>query len=169
MKNNKLTGLINTAFQVRSNLIKKLDAEETDTWRIFHGVNEGRPGLTIDKYGPQVLIRTFRQPLSQPEIAEIKTVVSSHLGFSPYFVYNHRSGKKVRNIPLAGEQDAQTPLICKEMGVKYRIIGFHRGLDPLLFIDLRAGRRFVMQHSKGKSLLKFFAYTTSEEHTSEIQ
>ena len=159
MKNNKLTGLINTAFQVRSNLIKKLDAEETDTWRIFHGVNEGRPGLTIDKYGPQVLIRTFRQPLSQPEIAEIKTVVSSHLGFSPYFVYNHRSGKKVRNIPLAGEQDAQTPLICKEMGVKYRIIGFHRGLDPLLFIDLRAGRRFVMQHSKGKSLLNLFAYT----------
>jgi 23S rRNA (cytosine1962-C5)-methyltransferase len=159
MKNNNLTGLINTAFQVRSNLIKKLEAEETDTWRIFHGVNEGWPGLTIDKYGPQVLVQSFRQPLSQPEITEIKTVVSSHLGFSPYFVYNLRSGKKVKNIPLPGEPDAQTPLICKEMGVKYRIIGVHQGLDPLLFIDLRAGRRFLVQHCKGKSLLNLFAYT----------
>ncbi len=159
MKNNRLTGLINTAFQVRSDLVKKLVSEATDTWRIFHGVNEGRPGLTIDKYGPQVLVQSFGQPLSEQEIEEIKSVVSSHLGFSLYFVYNHRSGKKIRNIPLAGEPDGQTPSICTELGVKYRIIGVHQGLDPLLFIDLRAGRRFLVQHCKGKSLLNLFAYT----------
>jgi 23S rRNA (cytosine1962-C5)-methyltransferase len=45
------------------------------------------------------------------------------------------------------------------MGVKYRVVGCHRGLDPLLFIDLRAVRRFVMTHCKNKSLLNLFAYT----------
>ncbi|MCP5051689.1 MAG: hypothetical protein GY940_31270, partial [bacterium] len=47
-KNKSLTQLIKAAFQARSDLIKILESEGTDTWRIFHGVNEGRPGLTID-------------------------------------------------------------------------------------------------------------------------
>ncbi|MCP5053641.1 MAG: hypothetical protein GY940_41120 [bacterium] len=50
-------------------------------------------------------------------------------------------------------------MICREMGINYRVIGVHGGQDPLLFIDLRAARRFVMRHCKGKDILNLFAYT----------
>ncbi len=152
--------LIKTAIKARVELIEELEAEGTDTWRIFHGVKEGRPGLTIDKYGPQVLIQGFRAPqLTAREISEIKTTLSEHLGFTPHFVYNDRSGKKIINIPLENETDAGASLMCSEMGVRYRVIGAHRGLDPLLFIDLRSARRFLRKHCSGKSLLNLFAYT----------
>jgi 23S rRNA (cytosine1962-C5)-methyltransferase len=168
MGNDCLTNLINAAFDARAELVKMLESDGTDTWRLFHGVNEGRPGLTIDRYGPQVLIQDFRQPLSPPEIKEIKTVVSFRLGFSPYFVYKNRGEKKLENIPVADDVEAEnsanaakesTPMVCREMGVNYRVIGAHRGLDPLLFIDLRAARRFVKENCKGKSVLNLFAYT----------
>jgi 23S rRNA (cytosine1962-C5)-methyltransferase len=154
-----LSKLLHNAFQARAGLVKKLEREDTDTWRMFHGVNEGRPGLTIDRYGSQVLIQAFQHPLLPGEIQEIKSAVSEYLGFSPAFVYNDRSGKKVNNVPIDGEADPGTPFICKEFGIKYRVIGVHRGQDPLLFIDLRAGRRFVRQNCKAASVLNLFAYT----------
>jgi 23S rRNA (cytosine1962-C5)-methyltransferase len=145
--------LIGHAFQARAELIKKLAAEDTDTFRIFHGINEGRPGLTIDRYGPQVLIQSFREPLTGPEIDEIKAAVIDGLEVTPSFVYKNRSGKK------KGESDARAPLVCKELGVNYLVTGAHQGQDPLLFLDLRAARRFVMQHCRGKTMLNLFAYT----------
>lgn len=154
--------LIETAWRARTGLVETLTAEDTNTWRLFHGVNEGRPGVTIDKYGSQVLIQTFRGALERTELQAIKAAVTAHLGSCPLFVYNDRSGKAVKNIPMENETDdgnARGPLVCREMGVNYRIIGVHRGLDPLLFIDLRAARRFVMKFCKGKSLLNLFAYT----------
>jgi len=45
------------------------------------------------------------------------------------------------------------------MGVNYRFQARHAGQDPWLFLDLRAGRRRVMQEVAGKSLLNLFAYT----------
>lgn len=157
-----LTRCIEAAFTARSDLVKTLEAEGTNTWRIFHGVNEGAPGITVDKYGNQVLIQGFRRSLSPQELAEIKSVVSDRLGSPLFFVYNDRSGEKIKNIPLEDETEngkTRTPSICREMGVRYRVIGVHRGQDPLLFIDLRAARRFSMRHCKGKSMLNLFAYT----------
>lgn len=158
----RLTECIGAAFKTRSGLVNALEAEGTDTLRLFHGVNEGFPGVTVDKYGAQVLIQGFHRVLSQAELTEIKTVVSAHLDVPLFFVYNDRSGKKIKNVPLEDETDnnkTRTPLICREMGVRYRVVGVHRGWDPLLFIDLRAARRFVTAHCKGKSLLNLFAYT----------
>ncbi len=157
-----LTECIGAAFAARSDLVKALEAEGTDAWRIFHGVNEGAPGITVDKYGTQVLIQGFRRPLSQVESAEIKSAVSDCLGGGLSFVYNDRGGKIIKNVSLGDKADddyVRAPLICSEMGVRYRVIGVHRGQDPLLFIDLRAARRFVTAHCKGKSLLNLFAYT----------
>ncbi|MCP5108785.1 MAG: SAM-dependent methyltransferase [bacterium] len=162
MKKNNLAELINAAFQARTDLVKRLETENTDTWRLFHGVNEGCPGVTIDRYGGQILIQGFHRLLSPAEIDEIKSAVTGHLGFAPFFVYNDRGGKGIKNIPLGNKTDdenAGKPSVCMESGVKYRVTGVHRGLDPLLFLDLRAVRRFVMQHCKSKSLLNLFAYT----------
>jgi 23S rRNA (cytosine1962-C5)-methyltransferase len=154
-----LAELINESFLRRSSLVESLIKEGTDAFRIFHGVNEGRSGLTVDRYGRQVLIQTFQDPLNEEEIRQIRSLLPERLGFVPAVAYNHRNGSRIRHIPLEGEEDPRTPSECREMGVKYRVIGQHRGLDPLLFLDLRAGRRFIMERCSGKSLLNLFAYT----------
>ena len=59
-----LTGLIEQAIARREYLIKRLHEEDTDTYRIFHGTVEGRDGLTIDRYGLQVMVQTFHEPLA---------------------------------------------------------------------------------------------------------
>lgn len=46
-----------------------------------------------------------------------------------------------------------------ELGVTYLVQARHKGQDPWLFLDLRAGRRRVMRDAPGKSLLNLFAYT----------
>ena len=45
------------------------------------------------------------------------------------------------------------------MGVRYVVQARHGGQDPWLFLDMRAGRRRIMQEAVGKSLLNLFAYT----------
>ncbi len=159
METTCLHELLTTAIIKRKPLEKKLLQEQTDTWRLFHGINEGFPGLTIDRYGSQILIQTFQGPLTDAEIKEIKETLVPTLDTPSTFVYNHREGKKAENIPLEGEPEPDTPGICRELGVKYRIKGVHRGIDPLLFLDLRVGRRYVTAHCKEKSLLNLFAYT----------
>ncbi len=162
MKNDNLTQLIQAAFLKRADLIQKLEAEGTDTWRIFHGINEGCPGLTIDRYGKQVLIQSFREPLDDAEIKEIKAVVSHGLGFSPRFVYHDRSEKNLKDQDLertAASESSPVLSECRELGVTFQTVDIFRGQDPLLFIDLRSARRFLMKQSKGKSVLNLFAYT----------
>lgn len=160
MSSGNISQLLNGALAARGELIQKLHREETDTYRLFHGVNEGWPGLAIDRYGPQVLIQSFQPPLvTMEQVKEIKDIISRHLGFEPIMVYNDRSGFGAQTVPLKGEADPKTPYTCKEFGVTYRVIGSHIGQDPLLFLDLRAGRRFVMEHCEGKSVLNLFAYT----------
>ena len=39
---------------------------------MFHGTAEGRPGLTIDRYGGLVLVQSFREPLTSTDLAEIE-------------------------------------------------------------------------------------------------
>ncbi len=60
--------LLETALQRRKPLLEALHAEGTDCFRLFHGVAEGLPGLTIDRYGPLLLAQTFREPLSPDEV-----------------------------------------------------------------------------------------------------
>ena len=45
------------------------------------------------------------------------------------------------------------------MGIRYVVQGRHAGQDPWLFLDMRAGRRRIMQEVAGKSVLNLFAYT----------
>lgn len=76
--------------------------------------------------------------------------------------YNDRSQSNSLHFnALAPEQiaAAHEPRLFPEMGVTYRFQARHAGQDPWLFLDLRAGRRRVMQEIAGKSLLNLFAYT----------
>ena len=49
--------------------------------------------------------------------------------------------------------------IGNELGLCYDLRTQHQGIDPLLFLDFRVGRRWVHQNAKGLNVLNLFAYT----------
>ena len=58
---------LGAALDARRDLIARLHAEGTDAYRLFHGTVEGRPGLTVDRYGSLILTQSFHGPLSQAD------------------------------------------------------------------------------------------------------
>ncbi len=143
----RLTG----ALGARADLIADLTSELTDCYRLFHGAAEGRPGLTIDRYGPVFLAQTWDEKLSADEL---RVFLDAAGDLTP--VYNHR--KK----PV--DFDAHFPVEPfaaegQELGMTYDARPRHRGQDPLLYLDFRAARRRVRLEARGKSVLNLFAYT----------
>lgn len=156
-----LTGLLAAAFDARADLLSRLHAERTDAYRLFHGTVEGRPGLTVDRYGDLLLAQSFHQPLAPGELTELESFYAGVLPGATV-IHNDRSGanSRIRNdLPPERMAAALLPRVAHELGVAYRIQARHEGQDPWLFLDLRAGRRYVMAKVAGKSLLNLFAYT----------
>ncbi len=160
-----LPQLLRQAIAHREALLADLKQQQTSCYRLFHGTAEGVPGLTIDRYGPQVLVQCFHQMLTQEQYREIRQTLEPLLDFSPLWVLNDRTGPGSRVQPaedplLEPDEAALEPLSAEEWGVRYRIQGRHRGHDPLLFLDLRNARRWVKEHAAGKRVLNLFAYTS---------
>ena len=154
-----LTEQLQAADARRAALITRLAEEHTNAYRLFHGSAEGRPGLTIDRYGDVLLLQTFHHPLSDDEHAAIQ---AHYAPLGLHAVYNDRSGANSRignPLPADELEQAQLPRVISELGVNYHFQARHQGQDPWLFLDLRAGRRRVMQLAAGKSVLNLFAYT----------
>ncbi|MHB0995179.1 MAG: class I SAM-dependent rRNA methyltransferase [Elusimicrobiales bacterium] len=145
----------------RKPLLEALRAEDTDCCRLFNGVAEGLTGLTVDRYGALVLAQTFRDALAGPEVTELEAHLRAALAGPFAFAYNHRGKKAAEpfNKWHRPAPEALAEFTCREGGVKYLISARHRGIDPWLFLDLRAGRRLVRGTSKGLSVLNLFAYT----------
>ena len=157
---NELKNLISQAWQNRSDLKAQWLAENTDCYRIFHGTNEGLPGTTLDRYGPLLILQTFHQPVADDELVQVREFAAEEFP-ELHLVYNDRSRDNSRiqeNTVEVHELDS-TAMEANELGVKYRVQGRHQGQDPWLFLDLRAGRRYVKAHSEGKTVLNLFSYT----------
>ncbi|MDD3353802.1 class I SAM-dependent methyltransferase [Zoogloea sp.] len=156
-----LSTALQNALDARQHLIKGLLAEGTDAYRVFHGTVEGRPGLTVDRYGSLLLAQTFHTPLSADEETELEAFYACVLP-GQELIYNDRShaSSRVSN-PLPPDRQARAEALREfsEMGVRYQVQARHTGQDPWLFLDLRAARRRVMTEAPGKSLLNLFAYT----------
>lgn len=159
-----LTPLSNTlaaALAARAELIVQLEAEQTNAYRLFHGSAEGRPGLTVDRYGDQLLAQTFHTPLSAEDLSELESFYAEAFPGLP-LLWNDRSqsNSRIAN-KLSPEQTilAHEPSAFMELGIRYCYQARHAGQDPWLFLDLRAARRRILQESAEKSVLNVFAYT----------
>lgn len=153
MNDLSLETLLDRAEDRRSELVERLRSEDSDSYRLFHGLAEGLPGLTIDRYGRLVLAQTFREPLSEYQFAVLRA------RYGELFVYNHR-GDRERMFSLHQPAAlALEPISATELGLRYRILARHRGIDPHLFLDLRVGRRWVKSAAEGRSVLNLFAYS----------
>lgn len=161
MTSPQLTDLLQAAFTARQPLIARLDAEDTNAYRLFNGSTENWPGLTVDRYGDLLLIQTFHQALDGHDRVAIERFYATALP-GLVAIYNDRSGtnSRVANpLPADVLAEAQKEREFHEMGIRYLVQGRHAGQDPWLFLDMRAGRRRVMQEATGKSVLNLFAYT----------
>lgn len=133
----------------------------TDAFRLFHGAVEGRPGLTVDRYGPLVLVQSFREPPEAEELGLIEAFIEAGLEGVEVFCWRHRGPERVET-PHPGPL-AEQPLLCREQGLRYLVQARHRGQDPWLFLDFRAGRRAVRERVAGlataPTVLNLFSYT----------
>lgn len=158
-----LTLALRAALAHRQPLIEQLHQQQTDCYRLFHGSQEGASGLTIDRYGDQLLVQSFHHTITRDELLQLADKCSTSLDKELLLVYNDRSqgnSRVDRSDPVyAAEPSALEDLIGHEWGLNYRVRGRHAGQDPLLFLDLRNARGWIKQHSAGKTVLNLFAYT----------
>ncbi|MFZ6049157.1 class I SAM-dependent rRNA methyltransferase [Pseudomonas sp. CR3202] len=154
---------LRAALDNRQALLAELHGQGTDCYRLFHGSQEGAPGLTVDRYGPQLMVQSFHQTLEREALLALAATVGEFLGQELMLVYNDRSqgnSRIDRRDPVyQAEPAALEDLVGHEWGLNYRVRGRHPGQDPLLFLDLRNARGWVKANSAGKSVLNLFAYT----------
>lgn len=158
-----LNQALRAALDHRQDLLAELHQQGTDCYRLFHGSQEGAGGLTVDRYGPQLLVQSFHQSLERDTLLELHQAINQHLGLDTLLVYNDRSRGNSRidreDTVYRADEAALQNLVGHEWGLNYRVRGRHAGQDPLLFLDLRNARGWVKAHSAGKSVLNLFAYT----------
>ena len=149
-----LPELVDRALEARGGLVERLRAEGTDAYRVFHGSAEGREGLAIDRYGPLGLVQSFREPLGEAERESLEAQLRSRIPELVEIAFVDRGAKR-------GREPASVEHSCREAGASFLVRARHRGLDPWLFLDLRAGRRRLRELAAGRSVLNLFAYTGS--------
>jgi 23S rRNA (cytosine1962-C5)-methyltransferase len=154
---------LRAALDARQPLLGELHAQGTDCYRLFHGSQEGAPGLTLDRYGPQLLVQSFHQPLQREALLGLHRAINERLGLDLHLVYNDRSGGNSRvdrrDAVYQATPEALDDMLGQEWGLNYRVRGRHPGQDPLLFLDLRNARGWIKANSSGQSVLNLFAYT----------
>ncbi|MGH8425698.1 MAG: class I SAM-dependent rRNA methyltransferase, partial [Pseudomonas fluorescens] len=152
-----LNQALRAALDRRQDLLAELHQQGTDCYRLFHGSQEGAGGLTIDRYGPQLLVQSFHQSLERDALLQLHDTINQHLGLETLLVYNDRSRGNSRidreDTVYRADEAALQDLVGHEWGLNYRVRGRHAGQDPLLFLDLRNTRGWVKQRSKNKSVL----------------
>jgi 23S rRNA (cytosine1962-C5)-methyltransferase len=156
-----LSDSLAAALAARRALLEQLHAEQTNAYRLFHGSVEGAAGLTVDRYGDVLLAQSFHRPLDATELSAVEAFYAGEFPGLPLF-YNDRSQahSRISNaLPPEMIEAAHELRQFQEMGINYRFQVRHAGQDPWLFLDMRAGRRRVMQEIAKKSLLNLFAYT----------
>ena len=154
-----LRDLAKCALDARSELLDRLHQEGTDAYRLFHGVAEGLPGVTVDRYGAVFLVQSFRAPLQPEQFKTLREVFSPVHG-DAIWVANHRG--KGGHAALEWHQapdEATVAHTAHEGRMRFTFAARHPGKDPWLFLDFRAARRRVREASAGKRVLNTFAYT----------
>lgn len=154
---------LSAALDARQPLLAELHRQQTNCYRLFHGSQEGAPGLTADRYGAQLMVQSFHQTLERDALLTLHAQISERLGLDLQLVYNDRSGGNSRidrrDAVYQPTPEALEDGVGREWGLNYRVRGRHPGQDPLLFLDLRNARGWIRANSAGKSVLNLFAYT----------
>ena len=148
------------AIDRRANLLARLAEERTDCMRLLHGVAEGAPGVSVDRYGSCLLVQTFREPLPAAAVDELQRAANDALGLDLPIAHNHRGAPPPAGFVAHAPTDAAlAEHAARERGLRFCFRARHRGQDPWLFLDFRSGRALVQRLAAGARVLNLFAYT----------
>jgi 23S rRNA (cytosine1962-C5)-methyltransferase len=155
-----LRDALQRALARRTDLLARLHAQDTDCYRLLHGVAEDAPGVTVDRYGPVLLLQTFREPVDPADVDAVQRILAAALGLDLPIVANHRGpAAPPDHVPHEPVAAALGDHVCREAGLRFAFRARHRGQDPWLFLDLRSGRAAVRERAAGARVLNLFAYT----------
>ena len=149
---------IKVALHNREAFLEQCNKEDTTCYRLFHGAVERWPSVTIDRYGDTLLFQTWRSELNDDVVGQMADFIEDTLGHKFYILWADRRKRGQVERHWVGDAAPQE-VMATEMGFSFRVDPVHRGIDPLLFLDFRAGRRHIKSHAKGKKVLNLFAYT----------
>ena len=149
---------LKVALHSRAALLEQCQQEKTTCYRLFHGAVERWPSVTIDRYGDTLLFQTWRSDLNDDVVAQMADFIEDKLNHRFYVLWVDRRNRGQAERHVVGDEPPEQ-LTAMELGLTYRVDPIHRGIDPLLFLDFRAGRRKIRSASAGKKVLNFFSYT----------
>lgn len=129
-----------------------------DSQRLFHGRGHAYPGLEhicVDWLPPVALLTLYKEePMSwlQQQAEQLMALLPNCESVQVQF----RCRDKAPYQLLLGIE--KNNLIASEHGLKYHI-QLGQAQNCGLFLDMRNGRKWVLDNSKGKNVLNLFAYT----------
>jgi len=157
---------VSAAVEKRRPLLAQLEAEGTDCVRLFHGSAEGRPGVAVDRYGDALLVQSWREPLGRAELLEVAAAAGVEPLSLAYHWRGRRSGEDAGAAAALEEELRPRAGTFREGGLEFGFVPPRERGDPSLFLDLRAGRRFVREWVRARvagepppSVLNAFAFT----------
>lgn len=140
----------------------------TDTYRLYHGYEEGVSGLTIDRYGEDIIVNS-KVDLGDEILCEIREFLLAHGQWRSIIVKMHQSVKSPRGARIKNLLDSEIPKfgIATENEVKYFV-----DLSSLhsngFYIDTRPVRKWLKDNTAGRRVLNLFSHTGSLGLISEI-
>lgn len=153
-----LLNALNAALERRSDLLANLYPDTTCV-RLLHGIAEDAPGVAIDRYGSVLLVQTWRDPIEEAELPALAEAASRAVGTALTPVWNHRGESGRPFFKKWHRPELPESLEGTELGLTFDVHPRHKGIDPLLFLDFRAARRWCREHADGKTVLNLFSYT----------
>jgi 23S rRNA (cytosine1962-C5)-methyltransferase len=141
-----------------------LDSDHQTAFRLFNGFTEGYPDLALDIYGHTLVIHNYandpiqNQTLIQEVVSYLRS--SASLNWLRAGILKTRSGKtqqEKQGTLLFGEKPDRK---IQEHGVWYAL-DLTMNRDASFYLDTRSLRKWLIENSKGKSVLNTFAYTGS--------
>ncbi len=146
------------AFEIRSAL-----PEDTTGFRVIHGENDGLPGLVMDIYARNGVLKLYSAawiphlPILLPLMIELspKRIIlrlSREVARHPVHLYGLKDGMSLWGGSL------ENPVLFQENGLTFEA-DLLRGQKTGFFLDQRENRARVEILAEGKSVLNLFAYT----------
>lgn len=149
---------LKAALNRRETLLSELYPDTTCV-RLLHGIAEDAPGVAIDRYGSVLLVQTWRDPIDESDLPKLAEAASQAVGTALTPVWNHRGEKGRPFYRKWHRPELPEALEGTELGLTFDVRPRHKGIDPLLFLDFRAARRWIRDHAEGKTVLNLFSYT----------
>jgi 23S rRNA (cytosine1962-C5)-methyltransferase len=147
------------AFDVNQ-IIKNIQnlEEATNVGRLFHGRGhfyEGLHFINIDRYDGQLVMSFYQEPERDDVLALVEALLVAQEDVkSVWAQYRCRQGAAWEL--LHGEE--QNIVDVCEFNNQYQV-SLGKQQNTGLFLDMSAGRKWVIEHAKGKRVLNLFSFT----------